>query len=53
MRSVISILALIVVAGCSGVPPKPPLPVGDYRPINKPVEMLPAVTPRPAYEISE
>ncbi|MDR3221131.1 MAG: hypothetical protein LBU46_03850 [Candidatus Accumulibacter sp.] len=34
MRYLFGVLAACIVAGCTGVPPKPPLPEGDYRPIN-------------------
>jgi len=33
MRTVLC-LTLFLLAGCSGSPPKPPMPEGDYRPIN-------------------
>lgn len=54
MRYGIGFFMLVVMAGCKAVPPKPPQPVGDYRPINKAVEALPAVMPRPgAFGIGE
>ncbi len=30
------ILLACFLFGCAGTPPKPPMPEGDYRPINKP-----------------
>ncbi len=36
MRYMLGVLAVCLLAGCAGSPPKPPLPEGDYRPINRP-----------------
>jgi hypothetical protein len=34
MRYIIGAIAISVLAGCAGSPPKPPAPDGEYRPIN-------------------
>lgn len=31
------LVVCLTIAGCSGSPPKPPVPDGDYRPVNRPV----------------
>lgn len=36
MRYMIGVLTACLLAGCAGSPPKPPMPEGDYRPINRP-----------------
>lgn len=36
MRTTITLLTVAILAGCAGSPPKPPIPEGDYRPINVP-----------------
>lgn len=35
MQKIAVVLSLVLLAGCSGSPPKPPSVEGDYRPINK------------------
>jgi len=38
MRNALNLLIIsTLLAGCSGSPPKPPMPSGDYRPVNSPV----------------
>ena len=38
MRHVTAVLILAVsFSGCSLVPPSPPMPEGEYRPVNQPV----------------
>lgn len=29
------ILVAVILTGCAGTPPKPPMPEGEYRPINR------------------
>jgi len=36
MRYTIGVLTVCLLAGCAGSPPKPPMPEGEYRPINRP-----------------
>ena len=36
MRYMVGLLTACLLAGCAGSPPKPPMPEGDYRPINRP-----------------
>jgi len=36
MRYLLLISTICFLAGCAGSPPKPPLPTGEYRPINIP-----------------
>jgi len=36
MRYLFGSLTLLFLTGCAGSPPKPPLPTGEYRPINVP-----------------
>jgi len=38
MRYILLIFTFCLLAGCAGSPPKPPLPTGEYRPINIPAE---------------
>ena len=33
-KTIIIILALITISGCSSKPPLPPEPVGDFTPVN-------------------
>jgi hypothetical protein len=35
MRTTIVILAILILAGCAGFPPKPPAVEGEYRPVNQ------------------
>lgn len=34
MKFAVTTLLLLAIAGCSGMPPKPPKCVGEFRPIN-------------------
>jgi hypothetical protein len=36
MRYMLGVVAACLLVGCAGSPPKPPLPEGEYRPINIP-----------------
>lgn len=36
MRYMLGVVATCLLVGCAGSPPKPPLPEGEYRPINIP-----------------
>lgn len=36
MRFIFGVLTVCFLAGCAGSPPKPPMPEGEYRPINRP-----------------
>jgi hypothetical protein len=35
MKTAVTTLALWALVGCSGVPPKPPKCIGEFRPINQ------------------
>ncbi len=35
MRNTIGILVILVLVGCAGFPPKPPMVKGEYRPVNQ------------------
>jgi hypothetical protein len=50
MRYTISVLALCLLAGCSGSPPKPLAPHGDYRPVNRTKEPLQESSPAPSVQ---
>ena len=39
MRYTIGVLTICLLAGCAGSPPKPPTFKGEYRPINRPIEI--------------
>jgi hypothetical protein len=41
MRYMLGVLTVCLLAGCAGSPPKPPMPEGDYRPINRPAAPAP------------
>lgn len=50
MRYTIGVLTVCLLAGCSGTPPKPPLPQGDYRPVNAPPIAKKATIQRPDWQ---
>lgn len=47
MRYAIGAMTVYLLAGCSGVPPKPPTFTGDYRPVNQPVQVKKSASAQP------
>ena len=47
MRDIIGLLTIFLLAGCAGSPPSPPTVKGEYRPINRPVEVKESTSAAP------
>lgn len=50
MRDIIGLLTIFLLAGCAGSPPSPPTFKGEYRPINRPVEVKESISTAPPKE---
>lgn len=51
MRNAPGLMALCLLAGCIGAPPKPAVIKGEYQPINR-IEVKGAISPKPVPQVS-